>query len=74
MSQIKAIDGKIEIIFVQKLLFSKSCDWLKFVPLWALRVISLLRSRRVALGERAKADINLGASPRHRAYGYTASS
>jgi hypothetical protein len=52
MSQIKAIDGKIEIIFVQKLLFSKSRDWLKFVPLLALRVISLLRSRRVALGER----------------------
>jgi hypothetical protein len=26
MSQIKGIDGKIEIIFVQKLLFGKTCD------------------------------------------------
>jgi hypothetical protein len=36
MSQIKVIDGKIEIIFVQKLLFSKTGDWLKFVPLWPI--------------------------------------
>jgi len=50
MSLIEAIDGKIEIIFVQKTVRQQSCDRLKFVPFLALPTKS--RNVSISAGKR----------------------
>src|SRR3974377_19262 len=49
MSQIEAVDEKIEIIFVQKLAFSEGCDRQSFVPFSVGNVLSSRGSHLVGL-------------------------